>query len=324
MTEDHTHARGTANHPPLTRVIALGNQKGGCGKTTNTVHLAAALGELGKKVLVIDLDANCGATRALGLGTEWLGTFEALLGEPVEDMILRTDPAEGIELPPNVELLPARRQLEDFEQEVRARNKFQDPTTTLQPVVDGLMGEYDFILLDTAPRADAPTVAAYRATQWFILSTEASPLSVQGLNDALGDIVAVREAGNAQLRLLGVVLCKMDGRTRIAAEYLSRIRAEFEAAGEMGAFETVIGRTTEVERAQDAGKTLFESAPDHKVTNQFRELAREVLTRIGVAYEVEHGESDASPEPEVTLNPRGGGGGGSTPVTEPEEERRHA
>jgi len=64
-----------------TEVIAIGNQKGGVGKTTNTLHLAAALGEKGKKVLVIDLDANCGATRGLGLGDGWLGTFELLLGE---------------------------------------------------------------------------------------------------------------------------------------------------------------------------------------------------------------------------------------------------
>ncbi len=266
-----------------TQVIAIGNQKGGVGKTTNTMHIAAGLGELGKKTLIIDLDANCGATQAFGLGKDWLGTFEVLLGEEAEDLILRTDLSEGVALPPNVELLPARRKLEDFEAECRRKNKFTDPTATLKPVVDGLRGQYDFILLDTAPRADAPTVAAYRAAEWFILSTEASKLSIEGLNDALTDIMAVREAGNANLRLLGVVMCKVDKRTRIATTYLPRIKKEFEAAGELGAFDTFIGRTTDVQGAQDKGLTLFQHAPEHKVTDQFRALVGELLARLETA-----------------------------------------
>ena len=267
-----------------TRIIAVGNQKGGVGKTTNTLHLAAALGELGKKSLIIDLDGNCGATRGLGLGTDWLGTFEALLGDQKPaDVIVRTDPAEGTELPPNVDLMPARRNLEDFESECRKRNKFADPTTTLEPVLDELRGSYDFIFLDTAPNASPPTVASYRSAEWFILSTEASKLSVEGLNDALTDILAVREAGNAQLRLLGVIMCKVDSRTRIATTYIDRIRREFEAAGELGAFDTLITRATAVERAQAEGKTILQLFPDHKVSEQYRALAHEVLARLNVS-----------------------------------------
>lgn len=115
-----------------TQVVAVGNQKGGVGKTSNTLHLAAALGELGKRCLVIDLDGNCGATRGLGVGTDWLGTFEMLLGEQEPaDVIVSSDPVEGTDLPHNVELIPARRNLEDFEQQCRQRNKFADPTNTL-------------------------------------------------------------------------------------------------------------------------------------------------------------------------------------------------
>lgn len=272
-------------------VIAVGNQKGGVGKTTNAVHLAAALGELGKTSLVIDLDANCGATRGLGVGSGWLGTFEVLLGDQeAKDVIVRTDPFEGTELPKNVELLPARRNLEQFEVECRRRNKFADPTKTLGGPLGRLRPEYDFIFLDTAPNTSAPTLAAYLTADWFILSTEASKLSVEGLNDALMDIVAVRDQGNPGLRLLGVVMCKVDMRTRMAAVYTDKIRREFEAAGEMGAFEALISRATAVEQVQSDGKTLFQLFPHHKVTVQYRELAAEVVSRL-------EGAGDASGNP---------------------------
>jgi len=222
-----------SNQKRETQVIAVGNQKGGVGKTSNTLHLAAALGEMGKQCLIIDLDGNCGATRGLGVGTEWQGTFEILLGEQaIEDLIVSTDAVEGTDLPKNVELVPARRNLEEFEQTYRSRNKFGDPTNTLEEPLKSLEGRYDFIFLDTAPNASAPTIAAYRTADWFILSTEAARLSIDGLTDALTDIKAVREAGNASLRLLGVIMCKVDKRTRIASTYIEQIKRDFAAAGE--------------------------------------------------------------------------------------------
>lgn len=270
-----------------TQIIAVGNQKGGVGKTSNTLHLAAALGEQGKKCLVIDLDGNCGATRGFGLGTDWLGTFEALMGQDPDELIVRSDPVEGTELPENVELLPARRNLESFEEEFRRNNKFQEPSATLAPVLEKLRGKYDFVFLDTAPNASAPTVASYRSADWFILSTEPAKLSVEGLTDALMDIQAVREQGNAGLRLLGVIMCKVRSGTRIASTYMDRIKAEFAAAGELGAFETPISMATAIESAQDQGKTLFQTEPTHKVADQYRQLAREVLKRLEIASKVD-------------------------------------
>lgn len=267
-----------------THVIAVGNQKGGVGKTSNTLHLAAALGEMGKTSLVIDLDGNCGSTRGLGCGTTWLGTFEVLLGdEDPLNVIVTTDPAEGVDLPPKVELLPARRNLEDFEAVARSRNKFSDPTITLNKPIAQLRGRYDFIFLDTAPNASAPTIAAYRAADWFLLSTDASKLSVDGLVDALTDIKAVRQEGNAKLRLLGVIMCRVESRTRIATTYTELIRREFAAAGEHGAFDTQINRAVAVEEAQAQGKTLFQTVPDHKVAEQYRALAREILARLAAS-----------------------------------------
>jgi len=284
-----------------TEIIAVGNQKGGVGKTSNTLHLAAALGEMGKKTLVIDLDGNCGATRGCGLGTDWLGTFEALMGQDPADLIVTSDPIEGTELPVNVELLPARRNLESFEEEYRRENKFAEPSGTLKPVLDSLRGQYDFIFLDTAPNASAPTVASYRSADWFILSTEPAKLSVEGLTDALTDIMAVREQGNAGLRLLGVIMCKVRSGTRIASTYMDRIKREFAAAGELGAFETYISMATAIESAQDVGKTLFQTEPTHKVADQYRAIAKEMLKRLDNANKMK-GEVEAKPDSAEAIN----------------------
>src|SRR3954470_24375025 len=109
-----------------TRVIAVGNQKGGVGKTTNTVHIARALTELGHKVLIIDLDMNHGATRHFGIEPEaFLGSYEMLVGEePAENLVVTSDDnGEGIYLPQNLDLIPAARKLEGIDQAVMSRSK---------------------------------------------------------------------------------------------------------------------------------------------------------------------------------------------------------
>lgn len=266
-----------------TRVIAIGNQKGGVGKSTNTVNLAAALGELGRKCLVVDLDANCGATRSLGIPTTWMGTFEVFLGlESAEHVVLRNDPVDDIVLPQNVDLLPGTRKLEEIDRVFRERreNKFLDPTDGLKRPLEELAGEYDYIFLDTAPNASSPTIAAYKSAEWFILSMTPEKLAYEALMDALTDILAVRDGANPDLRLLGVVLTQLDKRTRQASLYTERIRKEFGDAGQQGAFETTISRSVVVPKSDEAGKSLFELEPDHKVTHQYRALAKEVEDRI--------------------------------------------
>ncbi|HMB04384.1 MAG TPA: AAA family ATPase, partial [Isosphaeraceae bacterium] len=108
-----------------TTVIAVGNQKGGVAKTTNTVHIAAALGELGRKCLIIDLDMNQGATRHLGILSEaFLGSYEMLIGEEEPEDVVISGEDEGVDLPPNVHLISARRNLEKVDQALLQQNKF--------------------------------------------------------------------------------------------------------------------------------------------------------------------------------------------------------
>ena len=275
------------NHQIKTKVTAVGNQKGGVGKTSNTVHLATALGELGRKCLVWDLDVNCGSTQHFGIPDNMaiLGTYEVLMGEEEpEEVVVREDDLDEVELPPNVHLLPARRNLEFIDQALVGKyGRFSDLGSVLKKPLETLRGKYDYIFLDTAPNLTTPTIAAYKSADYFLLSAMPETFAIQGLNNALKDIQSVREhGGNPHLTLLGVVLSNVDGRaTRLARELLSYVEETFAPyPGWMQKYKATISRTTIIPAAQKVGKTIFQTEPQHKVTEQFRALAREFEARI--------------------------------------------
>ena len=262
-----------------TRVIAIGNQKGGVGKTTTTTHIAAALGERGRLCLIWDLDMTCNATKQFGVPPEsYLGTFEVLIGaEKAVDVILRPGDADGVELPPNVHIIPSKRKLEAIGQVLAEQDKFLAPQDILLEPLRSLRGHYDYVLLDTAPNATIPTVAAYKAADYMILSAQPEPWAIEGLADALRDIQAAQRRGNERLKLLGVCLSSVDKRTRLAATLASYVQEVFGAAK----FRTTISRSTVVPAAQKENRTVFQTNPSHPVAEQYRALAREIEERIG-------------------------------------------
>jgi chromosome partitioning protein len=266
-----------------THIIAVGNQKGGVGKTTNSVHIAAALGEMGRRCLLIDLDANQGSTRHLGVpSTSFLGTYEVLIGEEQPTDVIITNGEDDVALPKNVDLIAANRKLEGIEDALRQQSKFIVEQDILIGPLRTLQGQYDYIFLDTAPNASAPTVAAYKAARWFILAAMPSPFAVAGLNDALVDIQDAQNNGNPDLEVLGVVLAGVDGRrTRLATALIDYVDETFRFGNDTSAkFNTVISRSVVIDEAQKAGKTLFETHPDHKLTDQYRSVAKEVEERL--------------------------------------------
>jgi chromosome partitioning protein len=265
-----------------TRVIAIGNQKGGVAKTTNAVHIATALGEIGRRCLIWDLDMNHGATLHFGIPSEgFLGTFEVLIGEEQPEDVIITNDDEDVELPENVHLIATRRNLEQIDQALVAKNKFLITQDVLIKPLDSLRGQYDYIFLDTAPNATTPTIAAYKAAEWFILSAMPDPFAIAGLNDALADIQDAQHHGNTKLRLLGMILSGVDKRTRLAntlSEYVEQI---FSPDGRRSAkFRTTVSRSTVIPQTQRLGKTLFQTHPTHAVTEQYRALAREIEERL--------------------------------------------
>jgi chromosome partitioning protein len=180
-------------------VIAVGNQKGGVGKTTNTVHLAAALGQKGYECLIIDLDPAAGATKHLGVPeNSFAGSLELLTTDETVESLVVTD-----KMPHGVHLIPSRTQLSELETVI---SKFIDRTKVLDRPLKLARERYDYIFLDTPPSAAAiTTVAAYSMAEWFLLSAFLHPLSLAGLTEAFNDIADVRKHRNTNLEVLGVI-----------------------------------------------------------------------------------------------------------------------
>lgn len=289
-------------------IIAVGNQKGGVAKTTNCVHIAAALGELGRRCLIVDLDGNAGSTRHFGIPEEakFLGTFEVLTGEEqAEDVIITgEEESEGITLPKGVHLLPARRNLERVESALREKDKFIAPGDVFGRLLNAVAPNYDYVFFDTAPNAGILTIATYLSVDWFILAAIPEHFAIDGLKAALDDIRNAQKRGNSGVALLGVVLSCVNKRYRTAQLLSKVVESTFTPAdGEHSLkFDTEISRSVVIPQAQAKGATIFEIDPAHAIAEQYRQLAREVEHRLAAAQRTAAAAAAEQPREAVVAN----------------------
>lgn len=256
-----------------TVVVGIGNQKGGGGKTTMTVQLACALSQRGRRVLIIDLDVNAGATKHFGIKPEaFLGTFETLVGDENPLDVVLSNEDEGNTLPDNVFIISGSRKLEELEERLRSKKSKFDPIPLhdcLKPVIEKVRGHYDYVFLDTPPSAPLPIIAAYKAADGFLLVAIPEGLAIQGLNEALHDIDEVRNYGNPNLKLIGIAIGAVENRTRLSRELVGYVAETFKDHHLL----PVIPRSTIVPTAQTQEKTIFDIDPEHPVSKGFIELA---------------------------------------------------
>ena len=258
--------------PGPARIIALCNQKGGVGKTTTTINLAAGLASYGRRVLAVDFDPQGALSAGLGI--------HAQDGPTVYDLLLDTkrDPHEVI-VPSSVEgldVMPANIDLSAAE--VHLVNEVARETI-LARVLRKVASEYDVILIDCQPSLGLLTVNALTASHGVLIPLECEFFALRGVALLIETIDKVRDRLNPSIELDGVLATMYDPRTLHSREVLERV---VEAFGD-DVLETVIGRTVKFPDASVAGVPITKFAPEHSAAQAYLRLARELVARGAVA-----------------------------------------
>jgi chromosome partitioning protein len=266
-----TPARNCYTNAVPTKVIAVANQKGGVGKTTTTINLAACLAALGQRVLLLDFDPQANATSGVGLEkVDGASAYRPLMGEGSLLEKIKPTAYERLEIiPSEVDLCGAEIEL------ARMENHLQRLTLALQPVLDS--ARFDVVLMDCPPSLGILTLNAFTAADGVLVPLQCEYYALEGLSMLNRIISQLHDTGtNPRLNIFGIVMTMYDGRTKLSQQVVDEVRQHF---GEL-VFETVIPRTTRLAEAPSHGKPIIHYDKSSVGSAAYELVAQDVVTRL--------------------------------------------
>ncbi|MGB0980949.1 MAG: ParA family protein [Winogradskyella sp.] len=250
------------------KIIAIANQKGGVGKTTTSVNLAASLGVLEKKVLLIDADPQANATSGFGIDVDSVefGTYQVLEHtQSAESVILKSNA-------PNVDVIPAHIDLVAIEIELVDKDARE---YMLKKAIVDLKSKYDYILIDCAPSLGLLTLNALTAADAVLIPIQCEYFALEGLGKLLNTIKSVQKIHNKNLDIEGLLLTMYDSRLRLSNQVVEEVQKHFSNM----VFSTIIQRNVRLSEAPSYGESIISYDVNSKGATNYLSLAKEIINK---------------------------------------------
>jgi chromosome partitioning protein len=274
--------KGKERAERLTCILAIANQKGGVGKTTTAINLAAAIALRKKKTLLLDLDPQSNATIAFFDPPDVQSSMYEVISDHAVEMEKVIRPTKD----PCLSVAPARLALAKMEQQLAGQF---DAPFKLKDALAPVLKDFEYIVIDTPPALGILTVNALVASTHLLVPIQAAYFAIEGTDDLLETYARIRARPNPDLKVLGVVITLFDKRTNISRDTHEQIRAVFGNA----LFKTRISKNVRLEESPAYKETIFSYAPKSTGAEEYRKLALEVLQRVEEDRIARHSEDAA-------------------------------